>query len=190
MKLYSQKLHDGSFEIIQASSAKSGYDLLPEQYTLADAPYITVIEIDTIENERPVTKRQYNLDAAAKNAAEGARTKAKQVKDAYNLMNAEILAEMEKVFETSNSDAANAEYSTYKDMAENPAAYAGLGLKVQVQIMNADDTELFDEGAALDTDAKVQAYANRKIELAKAFGVYRMQRIQQFYQEKETIEGA
>ncbi len=187
MKLYSVKNQDGSFEFQMTSTPKSGYELVPEQYTLSDVPYLSVTEQIQIINNIPTTVRVYNLDVNAKQVAEGLKTKELAVTNAYNQMNSEVYAQMASVFRTTKPDSATVFYETWKDMVANPSNYHTLGLKVDHQLMNPDNTELFDEGAALDTPAKVTAFASRKIEQALAYGVWRMQRIQQFKTEREQI---
>lgn len=193
MNLYSFKNKNGEFEIIRANQAKSGYEKLPDQYTLADMPYISVTEEQVIEQigAEQITKtvRKYSVDSASKDAAEAARDKERQVSEAYDLMNKEVFEEMEKVFETSRADSATAYFETWKHMKENPSYYSSKGLKVSKQIMNADGTELFDEGALLDTDQKIIDFSSRKLELAYEYGIWRAERIQQFKDYKQSLLG-
>lgn len=192
MKLYSIKKQDGTFEILRSKTKKAGYDPLPEQYTIADMPYIEVSEVtqlDELSGENVIV-RQYNINSAAKQSDESERTKASQIEQKYNLMNEEIFTEMYNVFRTNRSDSATANYQTWEKMVQSPSLYSGVGLKVDHQLNDSNGVELFNPGSALDTDAKITSYASRKIEQALAYGVFRMQRIQQFKNEREVINNS
>lgn len=147
-----------------------------------------MIVTDTVVEGVPT--KSISIDSAKKSADESADSKKIQVKSAYDTMISEVYSQMATVFETQKTDAATANYETWKHMKDNPASYSSLGLKVKQQIMNADNTELFDEGAALDTDQKIVDFSTRKIELAHEYGVWRMQRKKQFEDEKQTIENS
>jgi len=130
------------------------------------------------------------VDGAAKAATETLEGKISAVTEKYNLLNVEVFAEMARVFYTTRSDSASANYEMWKHMVANAALYTPQGLKAESLLLNADATELYSAGSALDTDAKIVAYATRKIEEADAYIVWRSNRIQQFRNERLVIESA
>ena len=130
------------------------------------------------------------VDQTAKSAALAEKNKVTSVDSAYKTMSDEIDAQMYEVFRTLKPEYATAEYNTWKDMLDRPAAYASLGLKVDHQVNATDNTEMFSPGSALDTAQKVLDFAQRKIQLAQVYGTFRMQRIQQFKDQKEQIQNS
>lgn len=104
----------------------------------------------------------------AKLAEKAARQKEALITAAYNQMNADVYAEMKNVFGTEKSDSATAFLQTWKEMALDPGFFVSTD-------------------PAMDTAAKVQAYADAKITAAKAYSKWRVQRIEQFHQEKAAI---
>lgn len=105
----------------------------------------------------------------------------------YDEMTKAVYDQMFTVFYTRKSDSAIANYEMWKHMKDNPALYSSQGLKAEYQLDNADTTELFSPGSALDTDQKIIDYATRKLEQADEYVVWRSTRIQQFRNEKEAI---
>lgn len=159
---------------------------IPSAFNKSDYPFLKAVPY---EDENGVQKLKVEVDEAAKVAALGAETKERLIKEAADTFNSDIYFELKKVFDTSVSETATANHETYKLMKEFPEDYSALGLQVQSKLMNEDGTELYDEGAALDTAEKVSAFAVRKLELAKAYAVYRLQRKKQFDEQKQTILG-
>lgn len=139
-----------------------------------------------------VPETQDHYEAEFNQAAEDAATaedhaSATMIK--YDEMNAEVMAEMKKVFGTNRTDSATAYFETWQKMSSNPSLFSGLGLKSDRDLMASDDvTQLFAKDDVLDTDTKIQTYADRLLELADEYAAYRMQRIQQFRDEKAAIE--
>jgi hypothetical protein len=127
------------------------------------------------------------VDPSANAASLAEQTKKDDISAAYKAMSDEINDRMYEVFCTLKADHATAEYNTWKDMLDHPAAYASVGLKVNHQINNPDGSELFSPGSALDTVQKILDFAKRKIQLAHEYGVFRKQRLQQFYDQREKI---
>jgi len=127
------------------------------------------------------------VDATAKAAALAEKSKAEDIQSAYQTMSDEVDARLYEVFRTIKPDYATAEYETWKDMKARPDAYASLGLKIDHQLNDANGIELFSPGSALDTSGKINQYATRKIQLAEEYGTYRVQRIQQFKNERQQI---
>lgn len=86
----------------------------------------------------------------------------------------EVYDELYTRFGTRNGEAVSADYETWKLMAETPSDWSSLGLSV------TRDTTSFDIGDVLNTDQKVQDYANECIADIKAYGVWRIQRQAQY----------
>jgi len=103
------------------------------------------------------------------------------VTEAYALLNEEVYAEMNTVFGTTNANSASAYNETWKEMIAAPSDYSSAGLTARLAVGG------FVVGDALDTDQKISDYASAKIVEAKAYGVWRMQRIEQFKVDRETI---
>lgn len=103
------------------------------------------------------------------------------VTEAYALMNSEVYAEMADVFGTTNPESATAYNDTWNLMTQAPADWSSAGLSA-----NFDRGSLV-KGDALDTAQKVQDYADACLALVKAYGIWRMQRIEQFRADKETL---
>ena len=97
------------------------------------------------------------------------------------------MGQMEALFLTKKTDSANANHETWKLMAETPSDYSGLGLKSDRVLLAADDTELFALGAALDSDTKIQTYADRLLVLTKEYAVWRASRLQTFRDDKAAL---
>jgi len=156
-----------------------------EQIPEEDVPFAIVTE--TADEYGNPTKT-VSIDGSKKTAKEASVKKIKDVDEAYTLLNVEVYAEMEDIFYTKKSDSATANYEMWNHMANNPALYNSQGLKSEKQVNNEDGTELYSPGSALDTDEKIVAYAQRKVEQADSYIVWRSNRIQQFRNEKKSIE--
>lgn len=167
---------------------KDSIGLLPENIAKEDWPYLQASQSNDPQTGEPVWN--ITVDSSAKAIAVAEQSKKDDIAAAYKAMSDEVDAKMYEVFRTLKADYATAEYETWQDMKKRPSAYSGLGLKVDHQINNVDETELFSPGSALDTDQKILDYATRKIELAEAYGTFRVQRIQQFKNEKEQIQNS
>lgn len=102
------------------------------------------------------------------------KIKQKLIEESYIKMNSEVYQQMEIVFGTSNSDSAIAYEKTWNLMVENPEEWSSLGLKD-------------NQGNSLDTSEKVLSFASEKINQVLIYGKWRMQRIEQFRQERESI---
>ena len=161
--------------------------ILPDHLGPDDYAFLTVSD-SVDEQNQPI--KVVGVDTTAKATALAEASKASQVAIAYQNMVEDVYAQLYEVFRTRQPETATAEKETWDDMLVNPGNYSSLGLKVDYQLNNADDTELFSPGSALDTDAKITAFATRKLEQVRAYGPYRSQRKQQFYNERETILGS
>jgi len=100
---------------------------------------------------------------------------------AYNQMNTDVYAQMYVVFGTKNPESATAYHDTWKLMSSNPSEWSSIGL-----------TSNFDRGGlvkgdALDTVQKIQDYSDACLAEVNAYGVWRMQRIEQFKVERATL---
>jgi len=110
------------------------------------------------------------------------------ITEKYMEMDADVYAQMEVVFGTKKSDSATAFYETWKQMSAKPELFSPEDLTAEKEIIAADgQTVLFAEGDALDTDTKITTYANRLLEIADLYSVFRMKRIKQFRDEKAAI---
>jgi len=116
----------------------------------------------------------YVEDTAAQSVVDATKIYIANLEAAYATMTDEIYNQMYVVFGTKNSESASAYYQTWLDMVASPASYSLSGLK--------DDLN-----AALDTDQKVLDFANAKIADAKAFSLFRMQKIQVFKDYKGSL---
>ena len=131
----------------------------------------------TIEENGDVTF----AEDAAKVAAKALKTKEALVAAAYDEMNTEVFEQMETVFGTRRSDSATAYYETWKLMSAKPELFSSQGLKATMAAGG------LNPGDALDTNQKVQAYADNLIENAEGYGVWRATRIQEFLEERAAI---
>jgi len=118
-------------------------------------------EFSTVEN----TKLQAIADK------EQAAAEAKVFTDLYNTMVADIYTEMNVVFGTLNDASASAFAATWEAMVKRPANYIDV------------DLGFSDESAVL-------SFANSKLLLADAYGVFRMKRLVQYEVEKTALLGA
>lgn len=121
------------------------------------------------------------IEDITKVEAKQALVKQNQVTEAYNRMNSDILTEMTMVFGTTRTDSASAYNETWKLMASNPVLFTHEGLKADKEV------GAFNPGDVLNTEQKIQDYANARIAEANAYAVYRMKRIEQFRVERATL---
>ena len=162
--------------------------VVPSDIAMEDWGYLKAT--NTVDPSTSMPIKVITVDATVKNAALGVSTKKANISAAYQTMSDEVDEKMYEVFRTLKPEYASAEYETWQDMVNRPIAYASLGLKTDHQINNADGSELFSPGSALDTAQKITDYAARKIVLAQEYGTYRVQRIQQFKNAKAAIENS
>lgn len=163
---------------------KNSIGVVPPNIAKEDWAYLQASQSN---DEFGQPKWNITVDTAAKAMVAAEKSKEEDIATAYQTMSDEVDARLYEVFRTIKPDYATAEYETWKDMKLRPASYAGLGLKIDHQLDNAQGTELFSPGSALDTAEKITQYATRKIELAEEYGTYRVQRIQQFKNERQQI---
>ena len=104
-----------------------------------------------------------------------------QVTVKYNEMVADVMAGMLATFGTTSENSANAYSETWKLMMATPADWSGAGLTARFALGG------LAVDAALDTDQKVLDYATACSAAVKAYGIVRMQRIEQFKSEKLAI---
>jgi hypothetical protein len=102
------------------------------------------------------------------------KEKEAQAKKLFDQLNFDVYLEMAQVFKTKNAESATAYLQTWKEMMDAPSEFAVAGI--------------YDElGNALNTSAKVQAYAQAKISAARAYAIWRVKRIQQFYADRAAL---
>ncbi len=123
------------------------------------------------------------VDAGKLAAAEAAEKQA-QVTAAYNQMNKDVYDQMAVVFGTTKSDSATAFEGTFRLMISKPELFSAEGLVADKAIGD------FEAGDVLDTDVKVAAYGQARIDEIEQYAVFRMNRIKQFYAERAQILGS
>lgn len=110
-----------------------------------------------------------------------ANTKIKEVEEAYALMRTDVIAAMTECFDTPDMDSANANSQTWDIMKASPGDFVACELKVSIPLNG------FEEGDSLDTEQKILDYSTLLVQRKKDFGIYRMERIQQFRNERANI---
>lgn len=154
--------------------------------TLAEVEVADDFDKDVVDaviaEDKSVTFEINDDKVAAKAAAAAAAQKVTEITERYNDMNADVYAAMTALFGTSKSDSAQAYHETWKLMKEKPLLFHESGLKAHKAIGS------FAAGAALDTIQKVEDYADACLAAVEAYGVWRMERIKQFQDEKAAIE--
>lgn len=118
---------------------------------------------------------------SAKVAAKALLLKQNAAQLAYETMNAEVIAQMALVFGTNKPESATAYKETWDVMAEFPADWEAAGIKAAFAVAGLAVNDV------LDTAQKVQDYANAKLVQVKAYGIWRMQRIESFKAERDAI---
>lgn len=118
--------------------------------------------------------------SAEKAAAKAVAEKISAITALYDRLQVDVLRRMVETFGTTKPESAQAYYETWKLMVEKPELFRGLKADVM--------TDLFKEGDALDSREKVSTYARQRIALAEAYSVYRMERIEQFREEKASLD--
>jgi hypothetical protein len=121
------------------------------------------------------------IEDTDKTATKAVATKTSLVTTAYNELNADVYAQMAVVFGTTNADSAVANNESYKNMKSSPALFSNKGFKAEKAVGS------FTLGAALDTDQKVIDYASARLGETTQYAVWRMERIEQFKAERNTI---
>lgn len=101
----------------------------------------------------------------------------------YNTMTNEILAQMAVIFGTNSVDSALSYEATWKEMALTPSDYSGANLSARFAVAG------MAIGDSLNTEQRVLDYANAKIVEVKAYAVWRMQRIEQFRDNRDVLLG-
>jgi hypothetical protein len=89
------------------------------------------------------------------------------VDEKYNLLNTEVYAQMASVFGTTNPESATANHNTWATMVQYPTAFVG--------------------SLGFTTPEEVLLFAQPKLNASIAYSIYRLQRIEQFRQERTAI---
>jgi hypothetical protein len=121
------------------------------------------------------------IEDMAKVAAKAVVAKQNLVTAAYERMNADVLAEMKRIFNTSNPDSANRQHNTWKVMVVSPALYLNIGLKADSSAAEMNAGEEFTDSA------KTVAWAQDRVTESELYSVWCMQRIEQFRTERAAI---
>lgn len=120
------------------------------------------------------------------------RQKEAQIAAAYVQMDSDVRVDMVNVFGTSSPESATAYEKTWALMLETPADWSSAGLTARFDRGEYDSDGqgtmvAIQVGDALDTDAKIIAYAQACLDAVRAYGISRMQRIEQFRTERIAI---
>jgi len=179
---------EGNYEVVMASKDvfSDTVGVVPAGIAIADYSFLKVTSSNDPVTGAPI--KVISVDATLKAAGDTAKTKVDSLAAAQASMIKDVYDKLFEVFGSRTAATATAEYETWKEMILTPADYAGGGLKCDHQLNNADDTELFSPGSALDTSGKINSFATRKIEQVKAYGIYRASRKQQYKDAVEAIE--
>jgi hypothetical protein len=166
-----------SLLILAKYEAEEKIDLTVTGSWLASEPVCAHIEIydidgDCIKAERSGEDIILVLDSNLVNA-KAARLLSEAVTEKYSDMNSDVYAQMNTVFGTSKSDSAVAFKETWDLMVSHPEDYVN-------KAMN-------DVGTIMTTELEVTTYAQTKLNAVRAYSVYRLERIQQFYAERAAI---
>lgn len=121
-----------------------------------------------INDEDDVLSVGENIAVAAENTLAGELAVLKAE------MNSELYALMYSVAGTSDFNAATLYEKTWNKMVSNPSNYSNLGLTARF------DRGGLEVGEALDTNQKVQDYAQACLDVSDAAEITRMQRIEQY----------
>jgi hypothetical protein len=105
-----------------------------------------------------------------------------KISEAYQAMDTEVRQQMAVLFGTTSAESANAYQVTWEKMVSNPAGYASAGLTARFDVAG------LAAGDALDTEQRVIDYATAKLAEVDAYGISRMQRIEQFRTERANYE--
>jgi len=107
------------------------------------------------ENEHSQETAQAAAEAILANYSQlvTAKSKEQEITELYVAMEKDVLNEMASTFGTTNTDSATAYEKTWEMMLASPAEWSGAGLTAR---FNRGELSV---GDALDTDAKVTAYA-------------------------------
>lgn len=98
------------------------------------------------------------------------------IENKYKKLNEDVYGQMQLVFGTTNPESAQATYETWKLMVDFPGDYSSLGLKDEL-------------GNNLDNEQAIIDYANVKINQARQYSVFRIQKIKVFKEEKAQLQG-
>jgi hypothetical protein len=151
-------------------------------------PFV-VLEVDESWFGQPVIfdGSNYVLDTSAQDAASAQATQDEQLKTLSDTFDQELGVRLMQDFGTLNIDRAIADRETWQDMVANPGDYIAANLVVRRTILNADGTTLYGPGELLNTTEKITNYATRLLEIARAFGIWRIQRLDEYEQAVEDI---
>lgn len=172
MKLYVDPQDTSRY---QQGMSDTGMIQVPSQYTINDLPHLQI----TLNNG----SYEFYLDNTSKQNKLAQDELNRQVTTLYQEMNSEIYEQMANVFGTTNADSASAYEATWRMMKENPTEFSGLGLTARFDVAG------MTVGDALDTDQKITDYATAKMDEVLAYGKYRMQRIEQFRNDRDALLG-
>jgi len=140
-----------------------------------------------IATEGPVDVWTVSLDTATQTTVEALRVKKANRQTALDNRDQDTQQDLSRVFNTRIGSDVLIKIAMWRSMLDNPGAFSSLGLKNPRTLRNADTSILFNKGAALNTNAKINAFATRKLEQASEHWALRAQRQQQYSNEVEAI---
>jgi len=166
---------------------KNNIGRVPQNIARQDWPFIQAIEaID----EFGQTYWNITVDQAAKDGAQAKDLKKKNLKGSKDKKRKAIADKVAEILPAMGESELVLKVEMWKAMSAQAVKFRDLGLKTVEQVNNADATELFSPGSALDTVKKIKDYADRKLEMFEEFLVAKAQAEQVFEDEQEAILGA
>ena len=104
-----------------------------------------------------------------------------QIEALYQVMVSDVYAQMYATFGTNDPNSANAYKQTWDLMVAEPSLWVSAGLTASF------DRGGLSVGEALDTEQKVLSYASACVSSAVQYGIWRMQRIEQFRVDRQNL---
>lgn len=104
-----------------------------------------------------------------------------QIEALYKVMVSDVYAQMYATFGTNDANSANAYKQTWDLMVSEPSLWESAGLTASF------DRGGLTTGEALDTEEKVLSYASACVASAVQYGIWRMQRIEQFRIDRQNL---
>lgn len=155
--------------------------VLPDEIDKADFQYLVLSGTEgnysvTVDGSKKSTKE---VEKAAKDA----------IGELYDTLNQQVVSDMALTFETGKPESAITNYITLLDMAQFPEEYVDKGIKVSSTLLAEDESTLFGPGDLLNTVEKVNTYSARRLQLAREYGIRRLQKIDKFIDDKNEILG-
>jgi len=172
---------------VQGFTPKNVIGVVPPNIAKADYPYITA-NPTVDEFGSPTWNITVDTDAKAKGQA--AAQKEQALRQAEIKRTQVVIEKAQEVYPGVDAGELVLRAEVWRHMSANAQKYTSMGLKTAEQVNNADGTELFSPGSALDTVKKIKDYADRKLELYEDFLIAKAQAEQVYENEKEAAVGS